>query len=35
MGESGGAAADIFSKKDPPCCRHTLPESFGFVPIST
>jgi RecA-family ATPase len=22
-------------KKDPPCCRHTLPESFEFVPIST
>ena len=26
------AAADIFSKKHPPCCRHTL---HGFVPIST
>jgi hypothetical protein len=22
-------------KKGPPCCRHTLPEAFGFVPIST
>jgi hypothetical protein len=21
--------------KVPPCCRHTLPESSGFVPIST
>ena len=23
------------SQKVPPCCRHTLPEAFGFVPIST
>jgi hypothetical protein len=22
-------------KKGPSCCRHTLPEAFGFVPIST
>jgi hypothetical protein len=29
------AARRTSSHKEPPCCRHTLLESSGFVPIST